>query len=1407
MKKSIGIDIGSTTVKVVVLSEDNKIEYNNYKRHYSNVRETVIEMLKEIYASLNINECFLAVTGSGGLKLAGATGTTFVQEVVAVSFAVKNEYPDTDVVIELGGEDAKIIYLTGGVEQRMNGICAGGTGAFIDQMAALMQTDADGINELAKGYKDIYPIAARCGVFAKTDIQPLINDGAAKEDLAASVLQAVVNQTISGLACGRKIKGRVVYLGGPLHFLTELRAAFSRTLNLGDDMESCPENAHLFAALGAAYKARNSSEINLGETIENIAKLGDSSSDMNILQALFKDEDEYREFRSRQSEHDVVRADLSEYEGNCYLGIDGGSTTIKIVLISEGGELLYSFYGGNMGSPLDVAKENLLDMMSRMNPKAHIARACATGYGEALLKNAFNLDEGEVETIAHTFAARYFVPDVTSIIDIGGQDMKCIMLKDGYVDSIVLNEACSSGCGSFLEQFAKSLGYNAAEFANIAVKSKKPVDLGTRCTVFMNSNVKQAQKEGADVADIAAGLAYSVVKNALFKVIKLRDAGKLGKKIVVQGGTFYNDAVLRCFEIISGREAVRPEISGIMGAFGAALIARERSTGQSSILSYDKIKEFTYKTSTTYCKGCENKCRLTINHFGDSKRYISGNRCERALGGGGAKEEAPNLFAYKLKRIFDYEPLPENKAPMGEIGIPRALNMYENYPFWAVFFREIGFRTVLSPLTSRQMYESGMDTIPSESQCYPAKIVHGHIEWLIKSGVKTIFYPCVFYERDEGRNTQNIYNCPMVISYPENIRNNVDDLENKNVRYLNPFISFENEDVLAHRLCEVAAEYWGIGGGEVRSAVHKAWKELLRCKEDILNKGKEALKWIEKKGKTGVILAGRPYHLDPEINHGIPKMIQGYGLAVLTEDSVAGLNPHEVKLRTTNQWVYHSRLYSAAEYAATRDDLEIIQLNSFGCGVDAVTIDQISELCEQTGKMYTLLKIDEVNNLGAARIRVRSMIAALKERNKDASKKLQKPYDYERVEYTDKMQQEKYTILCPGMITPHFDFMQAALRSEGYNFVMMWNEGQDVYDLGVKYVNNDTCYPCIITTGQILAEVMSGKYDTDHLAVVMAQTGGGCRASNYVGFIRKALAEAGYGHIPVISANPNGMETQSGFKIGIKTLLKIIKCLIYGDLLSKVSHRMRPYEVEKGSTNELYAKWMEIIKEDVSQKSVNWRSLKKNCRAIIDEFDAIKVSGTDKKVRVGIVGEVLVKYMPMANNHLSDLIEAEGAEVVIPDVIEFLEYCFWNAKYRAEVFGKSKKAAKLVDLLLWVTDYVRKDVMTRLDKSIHFKRNSSLENIRADGAEVLQLGNQCGEGWFLPGEVIDLIKEKVNNIVCVQPFGCLPNHIVGKGIVKKVKSLYPQANIVAIDYDASASRVNQLNRIKLMMEVAKEEIL
>jgi len=1404
---AVGIDIGSTTVKVIVMDAQDHIIYAQYQRHYADIKKTVLSMLREFSEEKGDVNCTIAVTGSGGLSLAKSIQIEFVQEVIAVTTAIKRVVPNADVAVELGGEDAKIIYFKNGIDQRMNGICAGGTGAFIDQMASLLQTDASGLNEYAKSYKEIYPIAARCGVFAKTDIQPLINDGASKEDLAASIFQAVVNQTISGLACGRKICGNVVFLGGPLYFLPELGKAFVRTLELKPEEAHFPENAHLFAAQGTAVYSRRSERCSLSEIVQRVEALDRVTSESHRLDPLFRDREDYDAFLERQNQYQVHIGRLDHYKGNCYLGIDAGSTTTKLALVSEEGELLYSFYSSNKGDPIAVTKEAFREIKKKLHPEAKIVYSCSTGYGESLLKDAYNLDEGEVETIAHYYAARFFEPDVDCILDIGGQDMKCIKIRDGSVDTVILNEACSSGCGSFIENFANSLGYSAEEFAKEAVKAAHPVDLGTRCTVFMNSNVKQAQKEGAPVADIAAGLAYSVIKNALFKVIKLTDASSLGKNVVVQGGTFYNNAVLRSFELISGREAIRPNISGLMGAFGAALIARERYEGQeSSMLSLDEILILSYRTKMAHCQGCQNHCRLTVNLFSGGRRHISGNRCEKGIQSQHKVNQAPNLFEYKKKRMFQYPPLKREKAYRGTIGIPRVLNMYENYPFWAVFFRKLGFRVILSPFSDRNIFQLGMDSIPSESECYPAKLAHGHIEWLIKKGVDTIFYPCVFYERNENKAAQNHYNCPMVISYPENIKNNVENLKTNNVRFLNPFMAFTDENVLGKRLAEIMKEEFSIDKKEVLAAVHSGWKELLHCKSDILEEGKKTLKWMEEHDGHGIVLAGRPYHLDPEINHGIPEMIQSFGFAVLTEDSVSGLSTSHHKMRATNQWMYHSRLYAASEYVAERDDLDLIQLNSFGCGVDAVTADQVQDLLTQAGKLYTLLKIDEVNNLGAAKIRVRSLIAALKLRQKIVSERKQEIKDYERVEYTKDMQKEGYTILCTQMAPLHFDFLAAAMQSCGYRVKMMTNESQNVLDMGLKYVNNDACYPALIVTGQIMDAVLSGEYDVDKLAVLMVQTGGGCRASNYVGFIRKALKEAGYPQIPVISLNANGMEKNEGFKYSFKMLSKCLQAIVYGDIFMRVIYRIRPYEVEKGSTNRLYEKWKKVCIDDILKSSVNMQKFYKNCEGIIRDFDNLPIDESIIKPKVGIVGEVLVKFMPIANNHLVDLLEEEGMEVVMPDLVEFLEYCFWNAIYRERYLGGSKTGSYMAKAAISFMDGMRRRIFHALDKSKHFEKPAELSEMRKDASSILQIGNQCGEGWFLPGEIIDLIKNRVDNIVCIQPFGCLPNHIVGKGIIKKAKELYPQANIVAIDYDPSASKVNQLNRIKLMLENAKAKL-
>ena len=1406
----LGIDIGSTTVKIAILDKDDNLLFSDYERHFANIRETLHTLIQK--ALNELEDCTIApvITGSGGLTLANHIEVPFVQEVIAVSTALQHFVPQTDVAIELGGEDAKIIYFEGGnVEQRMNGICAGGTGSFIDQMASLIQTDATGLNEYAKNFKALYPIAARCGVFAKTDIQPLINEGATREDLSASIFQAVVNQTISGLACGKPIRGHVAFLGGPLHFLSQLRSAFVRTLNLDEEHAIMPENSHLFAAMGSALNYKEDAVTTLSELEKKLSQEIHMEFEVARMDPLFASEEDYKKFQTRHASKSVKTADLASYKGDCYLGIDAGSTTTKIALVAKDGSLLYSFYSSNNGNLLGTTMNAIIDLFNQLPEDAHIVHSCSTGYGEALLKAALMLDDGEVETVAHYYAAAFFDPKVDCILDIGGQDMKCIKIKNQTVDSVQLNEACSSGCGSFIETFAKSLNFTVSDFAKEALFAKNPIDLGTRCTVFMNSKVKQAQKEGASVADISAGLAYSVIKNALFKVIKLSDAKDLGENIVVQGGTFYNDAVLRSLETIAGVEVTRPDIAGIMGAFGAALIARERHEAdyKTTMLPIEQIKELTYTTKLTRCKGCTNHCMLTINKFSDNRQYITGNRCERGLGKERKNADIPNLFEYKLKRIFDYEPLNPKDAPRGIVGIPRVLNMYENYPFWAIFFKQLGYSVVLSPLSSRKIYEMGIETIPSESECYPAKLAHGHIAWLIHQNVDFIFYPAIPYERNEFPDANNHYNCPIVTSYSENIKNNVDEITSGQMKFLNPFMAFTSEDTLSQQLVACFGTEFGIPESEIRNAVSEGWKELAMVRMEMREKGEEVLHYMEEHNCRGIVLAGRPYHVDPEINHGIPELITSYGLCVLTEDSISHLGNLERPLVVMDQWMYHSRLYNAANYVKMRDDLDMIQLNSFGCGLDAVTTDQVADILTGSDKIYTCLKIDEVNNLGAARIRIRSLLSAIRVKEKQQKKRNIKPANYERVIYTEEMQQEGYTIICPQMSPIHFDLLLPAFRKCGLNLVIPEVDNKQCIDMGLRYVNNDACYPSLIVIGQIMSAVLSGEYDLDKTAIIITQTGGGCRASNYIGFIRRSLEKCGLGHIPVISLNMVGLEKNPGFKFTPQLIQRGLYALEFGDLFLRCLYRMRPYEATPGSANDLHEAWKQKCIDFLTQdkKFLSHGQYRKMCREIVHDFDNLPITDV-KKPRVGVVGEILVKFHPVANNYLVDLLESEGAEAVVPDLTDFILYCCYNTNFKADYLGDSDKTRKLNNLLIKFFEWMRKDARKALEKSKHFEPTAYIWDLADKASEIVSIGNQTGEGWFLTGEMLELIEQGAPNIVCTQPFACLPNHIVGKGVIKELRRKHPEANIVAIDYDPGASEVNQLNRIKLMLSTASKNM-
>ena len=1415
--KKLGIDIGSTTVKVAILDESDNIIFSEYERHMANIQPTISKILNKYFDKYGDCDLSISITGSGGLSLSQVLNVQFVQEVVAVSKSLKKYNKKCDVAIELGGEDAKIIYFdNGNIDQRMNGICAGGTGSFIDQMASLLKTDALGLNEYAKNYKMIYPIAARCGVFAKSDIQPLINEGATKEDLSISIFQAVVNQTISGLACGKPIKGNVAFLGGPLHFLSELRNCFIKTLNLNDDNIISPENSHLYAAIGSALSindTKNSFKLSyiIGK-LKNGIKL---DTEIKRLEPLFKSEQEYNEFVDRHSYATVDKEDIKNYKGEIFLGIDAGSTTTKLALISKDGKLLYSFYQNNNGNTIETAKSAIKNIKNILPNEAKIVQSCSTGYGEQLLKSAFLLDYGEVETIAHYYGATFFNKNVDCILDIGGQDMKYIKIKNGYVDNVLLNEACSSGCGSFIETFAASLNYNVKDFAKLALFAKNPIDLGTRCTVFMNSNVKQAQKEGADISDISSGLSYSVIKNALYKVIKITDPDLLGDNIVVQGGTFYNDSVLRALEIITKKQVIRPDIAGIMGAFGAALIAKEKyynklnnnQDATTSMLSLDDIINLNYKTNITRCKGCTNNCVLTINIFDNNRKFISGNRCEKGLGQDKKNTDIPNLFDYKNYRMFDYyKPLDETKDIRGIIGIPRVLNMYENYPFWYTFFKQLKYKIVLSPMSNRKIYEMGIESIPSESECYPAKLVHGHIEWLINEGVKFIFMPCIPYERIETQDAQNHYNCPMVTSYAENIKNNVENLHNKNIKFYNPFLPFSDKNSLKNSLIKALQNrnyFPDIPKDEIITAIDLAWDELSTSRNDMLKEGKKALEWIKNNKSHGIVLAGRPYHSDSEVHHGIPDLITSYGFAVLTEDSISELGKVERPIIVTDQWMYHTRLYRSANFVKNRDDLDLIQLNSFGCGLDAVTTDQVSDILNSSQKIYTLLKIDEVNNIGAARIRIRSLISAINIR-KDKTRTIN-PSSYNRVIFTKEMK-NNYTIIAPNMSDIHFDILEPAINSCGYKIKLLKNTNKNIIDVGLKYVNNDACYPSLIVVGQIMDALLSGQYDLNKTAIMMTQTGGGCRASNYIGFIRRALRKSNMEQIPVISLNMNKMETNPGFKINLTLAKKSIYALLFGDIFMRVVYATRPYEKNKGETDKLHNFYKNKCIEFLTSNKISHKQFSILCEQIVKAFDNIERTN-EKKPKVGIVGEILVKFSNLANNNIVGLLEKEGAEAVVPDLTDFLLYSFYNNNFKNQYLGGSLKTKLLSNIGIFGIEFLRKPARIALKNSKHFIEQSDIKQLAQMAKKYVSIGNQTGEGWFLTGEMLELIHSNVPNIICTQPFGCLPNHIVGKGVIKQLKNDYPNSNIVAIDYDPGASEVNQLNRIKLMLSNAFEKTI
>lgn len=1393
----LGIDIGSTTIKLVVLDKDNQVVYKKYMRHLSEIYKSMHDNMILLSDTLKNHKFSCAITGSAGMGMANNLNMPFVQEVIACSKAVKNWIPQTDVAVELGGEDAKITYFGSAPEQRMNGVCAGGTGSFIDHMASLLNTDAMGLNELAQKGTQIYTIASRCGVFAKTDVQALLNDGVSKADIALSILQAVVNQTIGNLAQGRPLEGNIAFLGGPLYFLTQLKERFIKTLKLTDEHIVNVDDGCYFVAMGCAL-SDNAIEMTYDELMQRLNNCSKSSTETeSVAFTLFKNEQEYNEFKQRHNKDVVKKALLSDYQGPLYIGIDAGSTTTKLVAISKNREILYSSYGSNNGSPLKTVLDEIKALYEIIPPNAYIATVGTTGYGEHIVKAALHADFGEVETFAHLRAAREFCPDVSCVLDIGGQDMKCFYVNKGNIGQIILNEACSAGCGSFIQNFAQGLNMEVSDFANKGLTAKNPVDLGTRCTVFMNSRVKQAQKEGASVNDISAGIALSVIKNALFKVIQVKDVSELGDNIVVQGGTFYNDAVLRSMELLLHKNVIRPDISGLMGAYGIALLAIERQQEKSSILTKEELKDFHMETKTYRCHGCGNNCLITTQIFPDGNRYSTGNRCEKGIGKQVAKEDkAPNIYKYKYHRLFEYYK-PLLNAPKGRIGIPRVLNMYEDFPFWFTFFTLLGYEVVLSGKSSAQLYCKGMSTIPSDSLCYPGKLVHGHIMDLIEKGITTIFYPCIPYNmKDPLHASDNNYNCPIVASYAENIRANMDILRQKNIHFLQPFLPINNKKALIKRLQEELSSL-NIPKKDLIEAVEKSYQELDKYKEDIRNYGENIIKEATDKKMPIVVLAGRPYHVDPEINHGIPEMIQSYNIAILSEDALYHLDCPEDNLDIVNQWSYHARLYHAASYVARHKNMTLIQLSSFGCGLDAITTGQVREILEQHGDIYTIIKLDEVSNLGAARIRIRSLMAAWK-------------YGFTQIDeleppkqraYFSKDCQKTHTILAPQMSPRHFDFIQHACQKAGLNVIIPPMPTQEDIDLGLRYINNDMCYPAIIVIGQLLKALKSGNYDVNNTSIMLFQTCGACRATNYLNLMRKALENAGLSQVPVFACV--GRETDD-FKLKTEIWLDVVKATIYADLLIRLSNRTRPYEKVAGSVDVLYNKWRKIFMDEITNG--NYIKFSNNIKKAVKEFDELALDESITKPKVGIVGEILVKYHPTANNHVEKVLFDEGAEVVTPDLMDFFMYMAYDdiIKYKM-LDGKWIDKAKS-EIFIKVLEFFRKPMRKALRASKRFTAPYTIKEIANLTKPHVSLGNMAGEGWFLTGEMAKLIQEGVDNIICLQPFGCLPNHITGKGMIRELMRTHDGVNIVAIDCDAGISEVNQLNRIKLMLSVAKEKI-
>jgi len=1394
----IGLDIGSTTAKGVMVDPQNQVVFHRYERHHAAVPEVVGRFFNDIRQQFGDIDVSVTVTGSVGMGVAEKFGVSFIQEVVAATEYVRTWYPEISTIIDIGGEDAKIVYIKpdGSADLRMNGNCAGGTGAFIDQMAHLLAVPVEELDPLARQAERTYPIASRCGVFSKTDVQNLVSKNVSKADIAASIFRAVAIQTVVTLSHGYAIEPKILFCGGPLTFIPSLRKAFVDYIGLQEDQYMIPDQANLIPAWGCSLCSTPENSLKLGKLI---GVLSDQSVKGKLqhterLEPIFPDAGAYTAWQQRINSNKIEDADLAGHTGYAYLGIDSGSTTTKIVVTDERQRILFKHYAPNEGNPIQTVKNGLSILHERcekLGIDLKINGSFSTGYGEDLIKAAFSLEGGIIETIAHYVAARKINPDVSFILDIGGQDMKAIFVEKGVLSRMEINEACSSGCGSFIETFARSLNYPVKEFAQAACTAESPCDLGTRCTVFMNSKVKQVLREGATVADMAAGISYSVVKNCLYKVLKLRRTEELGKQVVVQGGTMRNDSVVRAFELLTGIEVRRSNLPELMGAYGCALYAQSEGDLRAPLSLKDVLKTADYTTRQIQCRGCENQCCVHKYSFANNNTYYSGNKCEKVFTNqGGHRVKGRNLSVEKNSYLFDRLPVVAEGAMT--VGIPRCLNMYENYPFWHALFGACGIRTVLSDKSTFATYEAGVHSVMSDNICFPAKLAHSHIYDLIAKKVDRIFFPYVVFEKREGGRTANSYNCPIVSGYSEVIKSAIDP----EIPVDSPVINFKEEKSLLKGCTEYLTGL-GVDKGTIRKAVKTAQAAQEKFESGLRETNRKAYEDSKTEGKLTVLLAGRPYHTDPLIQHKLSDMISDMGVTVLTEDIVR--NDESISIREAHmvsQWSYINRILRAAQWVAEQGhEVHFVQMTSFGCGPDAFLLDEVKSILNRYGKSLTLLKIDDVNNIGSIKLRVRSVVESLKFSHNQHRRKTEPFITTKVFQPADR----KRKILAPFFTDYISPLLPPLLKVAGYDCESLPESDSLSIEYGLKYANNEVCYPATLVVGDVIRALKSGKYDLNNVAVAMSQTGGQCRASNYIALLKKGIADAGYPQVPVVSlALGEGLvNEQKGFTINwLKVIPISLAAVLYSDCISKFYHGAVVREKEKGAARKLREYYLEVVQPLILKNDPG--AIYKLIGIAARDFNTI-IDDRGKLPRVGIVGEIYLKFNSFAHKRITDWLIEQGVEVVSPTLCSFFFQSFVNSKVRKNTYLEKKGTPNFI--MDWIYGLLMKRVNKVNRVATEFKYFDPFTDVFEEaehGKEVITLSAQFGEGWLLPAEIVSFAKQGVNNVISLQPFGCIANHIISKGVEKRIKTLYPQMNLLSLDFDSGISDVNVVNRLHLI---------